>query len=185
MCAQSLSRVRLFAAPWTVAYEAPLSMGFSRQESWSGLPFPPPGDLPNPGIEPLSPVSPALQADSLPLTYQGSLKTQTVCFEKTRRTEPCSNPPSPLALPWHVLSSPLTALLLLGVCVLLWDTSVFSPHPLARCGHSGHPCPFPPCDLSPGTPTAHHLYPLITYISGNKGSSSTTPPGNEPQVPAS
>ena len=47
-----LSRVRLFATPWTVAYQAPLSMGFSRQESWSGLPFPSPGDLPNPGLNP-------------------------------------------------------------------------------------------------------------------------------------
>ena len=53
---------RLFATPWTVAYQAPLSMGFSRQEYWSGLPFPSPGDLPNPGIEPWSPT---LQADAL------------------------------------------------------------------------------------------------------------------------
>ena len=58
---KSLSRVRLFATPWTVGYQAPPSMGFSRQESWSGLPFPSPGDLPDPGIEP-----PALQADTLP-----------------------------------------------------------------------------------------------------------------------
>ena len=57
-----LSRVRLFATPWTVAYKAPLSMEFSRQEYWSGLPFPSPGDLPDPGIEPRSP---ALQADAL------------------------------------------------------------------------------------------------------------------------
>ena len=57
-----LSRVRLFATPWTVARQAPLSMGFSRQEYWSGLPFPSPGDLPNPGIKP---GSPALQADAL------------------------------------------------------------------------------------------------------------------------
>ena len=49
------------ATPWTVACQAPLSMGFSRQEYWSGLPFPSPGDLPNPGIKP---GSPALQADS-------------------------------------------------------------------------------------------------------------------------
>ena len=48
--------VQLFATPWTVAHQAPLSMGFSRQEYWSGLPFPPPGDLPNPGIKPASPV---------------------------------------------------------------------------------------------------------------------------------
>ena len=49
---ESLSRVRLFAIPWTVAYKAPLSMEFSRQEYWSGLPLPSPGDLPDPGIEP-------------------------------------------------------------------------------------------------------------------------------------
>ena len=53
---KSLSRVRLFATPWTVAYQAPLSMGFSRQYYWSGLPFPSPADLPNPGIEPRSPA---------------------------------------------------------------------------------------------------------------------------------
>ena len=56
MKVKSLSRVRLFANPWTVAYQAPLSMGFSRQEYWSGLPFPSPGDLPDPGIEPWSPA---------------------------------------------------------------------------------------------------------------------------------
>ena len=53
---KSLSRVRLFASPWTVAYQDPPSMGFSRQEYWSGLPFPSPGDLPDPGIEPGSPT---------------------------------------------------------------------------------------------------------------------------------
>ena len=60
VCVKSLSRVRLCATPWTVARQAPLSMGFSRQESWGGLPFTPPGDLPDPGIEPGSPASPAL-----------------------------------------------------------------------------------------------------------------------------
>ena len=58
--------------PWTVAYQAPPSMGFSRQEYWSGLPFPPLGDLPDPGIEPVSPASLALQVDSLSLSHQGS-----------------------------------------------------------------------------------------------------------------
>ena len=53
---KSLSCIRLFATPWTVAYQAPPSMGFSRQEYWSGLPFPSPGDLPDPGIEPGSPA---------------------------------------------------------------------------------------------------------------------------------
>ena len=59
----SFSRVWLFAAPQTIALQAPLSLGFSRQESWSGLSFPSPGDLLDPGIEP---GSPALQMDSLP-----------------------------------------------------------------------------------------------------------------------
>ena len=59
---KSLSRVQLFATPWTVAYQAPPSMELSRQEYWSGLPFPSPGDLPDPGIKP---GSPALQADAL------------------------------------------------------------------------------------------------------------------------
>ena len=61
---KSLSRVRLFATPWTVAYQAPPSMGFSRQEYWSGLPFPSPGDLPNLGIKP---GSPALHSDAFNL----------------------------------------------------------------------------------------------------------------------
>ena len=59
---QSLSRVRLCMTPWTVARQAPLSMGFSKQEYQSGLPFPSPGDLPDPGIKP---GSPSLQTDSL------------------------------------------------------------------------------------------------------------------------
>ena len=59
--------VQLFRTLWTVAHQAPLSMGFSSQEYWSGLPCPPPGDLPDPGIEPVSPTSPALQVGSLPL----------------------------------------------------------------------------------------------------------------------
>ena len=65
---KSLSRVQLFATPWTVTYQATLTMGFSRQECWSGLPFPSPGDLPDPGIEPRSP---ALQADTLPSETPG------------------------------------------------------------------------------------------------------------------
>ena len=66
---KSLSLVRLFATLWTVARQGPPSMGFSRQEYWSGQPFPSPGDLPDPGIETMSP---ALQADFLPLSHQGS-----------------------------------------------------------------------------------------------------------------
>ena len=59
-----LSRVRLFATPWAIAHQAPLSMGFSKQEYWSGLPCPPPGDLPDPGIEPTSVLPPALSISS-------------------------------------------------------------------------------------------------------------------------
>ena len=62
MKVKSLSHVRLFAIPWTVTHQAPPSMGFFRQEYWSGLPFPSPGDLSDPGIKPRSP---ALQADAL------------------------------------------------------------------------------------------------------------------------
>ena len=76
-CVKSLSCVRLFVTPWTVAYKAPLSMEFSRQEYWSGLPFPSPGDLPDPGIKP---KSPALQTDALP-------------------SEPPGNPPTGIL--WH------------------------------------------------------------------------------------
>ena len=67
-----LSRVQFFATPWTAAHQAPLSMGFSRQEYWSGLPFSYSRDLPDPGIEPLSPTAPTLQADSLPLSHRGN-----------------------------------------------------------------------------------------------------------------
>ena len=61
--------VRLFETPWTVAYQGPLSMGFSRQGYWTGLPFPSPEDLPDPGIEP---GSPELQAETLPSELPGS-----------------------------------------------------------------------------------------------------------------
>ena len=57
----------LFVTPWTIAHQAPLSLGFSRQEYWNGLPFLPPRDLPDPGIEP---VSAALGSNSLPLSHQ-------------------------------------------------------------------------------------------------------------------
>ena len=68
------SRVPLSATPWVIAHQGPLSIGFSRQEYWSGLPWPPPGGLPDPGIEPASPTSPALQAYFffLSLSYQGN-----------------------------------------------------------------------------------------------------------------
>ena len=72
---KSLSRVQLFATPWIVAHQAPLSMEFSRLEYWSGLPFPSPGDLSKPRTEP---GSPALQADSLPFKPPGKPKNPGV-----------------------------------------------------------------------------------------------------------
>ena len=66
-----LSCVRLFVTPWTVARQTPLSMGFPRQKYWSGLPFPPPGDLPDPHLLPW-------QVDSLPLSHQGNKQVEMV-----------------------------------------------------------------------------------------------------------
>ena len=72
MC--ELSPVQLFVTPWTVARQAPLSMEFSRQEYWSGLPFPSSGDLPDPGMEPVSPESPALAGGFFATGPPGKLK---------------------------------------------------------------------------------------------------------------
>ena len=72
MCVGACStHVLLFLITWTVAHQAPLSMGFSRREHWSGLPCLPPEDLPDAGIKPVSPVAPALQADFLPTEPPG------------------------------------------------------------------------------------------------------------------
>ena len=76
MKVKSLSRVRLLATPWTAAYQAPLSMGFSRQEYWSGLLFPSPGDLPDPGIEP---GFPTLEADTLTSEPPGKPNLHSIC----------------------------------------------------------------------------------------------------------
>ena len=72
MCVYMLSCVQLFVTPWTVAFQTPLFMEISRQEYWSGLPYPFPGDLPDPGIKLVSPESQHWQADSLPLCHLGS-----------------------------------------------------------------------------------------------------------------
>ena len=90
-----LSNVWLFVISWTVAHQAPLSMEFSRQKYWSGLLLPPPGDVPNPGIEPVSPESPAWQANSLPLNQQRSPSNFANCPHKASNssffTRPGSN----------------------------------------------------------------------------------------------
>ena len=84
-CSLVLSWVRLFATPWTVAYQAPLSMKFSRQEYWSGLPFFPSWGLPDTGIKPASPESPALQADSLPAETYRSWKLLYLLQYETKK----------------------------------------------------------------------------------------------------
>ena len=73
-----------FATPWTVACQVPLSMGFPRQEYWSVLPFPSPGDLPDPAIKP---TSPAWQVDSLPLSHQGSPMKNIMLIKMSLLTE--------------------------------------------------------------------------------------------------
>ena len=90
MHAGVLSRVRLFVIPWTVVHQDPLSMEFSRQEYWSGWPLPSPGDLHNPGIEPVSPVSPALagrffttEPPGKPLTLLKGIQNNTVTLENS------------------------------------------------------------------------------------------------------
>ena len=72
-----------FATPWTVAYQAPLSMEFSRQVYWSGLPFPPAGDLPDPGIEPIPLASPALSGGFFTTEPPGSLFCQSASLSQT------------------------------------------------------------------------------------------------------
>ena len=70
--AVSCSATSVLSDSWSAAHQTPLSVGLSRQEYWSGLSCPPPGDLLDPEIEPVSPASPVLQVDSLPLTHWGS-----------------------------------------------------------------------------------------------------------------
>ena len=83
---KSLSRVRLFATPWTIAHQAPPSTEFSREEYWRGLSFPSPGDLPDPGIEPRSP---ALQADTLPSEPQGKYRVIHSFLQSEDRKKQC------------------------------------------------------------------------------------------------
>ena len=85
MHAQSLSRVWLSDTLWTVALQAPLSMGFPRQDYLCGLPFPSPGDLPDPRIEPISSANPALQEGSLPQSHQGNTPRSLIIVSPIKR----------------------------------------------------------------------------------------------------
>ena len=84
----SFSHIRLFVTLWVVARQAPLSMGFSRQDYWSGLLRPPPGDLPDPGIKQASPASPALQADFLSLSHHSRFHLRIILSSNYSETLP-------------------------------------------------------------------------------------------------
>ena len=116
VCVKSLSHVQLFVTLWTVAHQAPLSIGFFRQEYWSGLPWPPPGDLPNPGIEPTSPVA---------LALAGRFFTTSAIWEALLYT---------LGLPiqtYTLLLHPLPHLCLLTVPSYPWASQDFIRGPLS------------------------------------------------------
>ena len=96
VCAQSPSPVHLFATLWTVAHQAPPSLGFPRQEFWSGLAFPSPGDLPSPGVELSSPEPPALQEDSFPTEPLGKPRELSYKHLRASHAKPL------LRLPWVI-----------------------------------------------------------------------------------
>ena len=105
---KSLSRVQLVATPWNVAHQGPPSMGFSRQEYWSGFPFPIPGDLPDPGIKPGSPV---LQADALLSEPPGKLRQKLrqilyVSYQALPSKFSPGGPDSYALLPWSIVMNP-------------------------------------------------------------------------------
>ena len=117
MCASSVTSVMSDSVTlWTVAHQAPLSMGFSRQEYWSGLPSPPSGHLPNPGIKPTSPAAPALQVDCLPLSHPGSPMTGRLGF-KSRH--PSSDPP-PCFMKMEIRNVKLYRMYTPSVCVYIY-----------------------------------------------------------------
>ena len=100
------SCVQLFVNLWTVAYQAPLSMGFSRQEYWSGLSCPPPGDRPNPGIELTSLMSSAMAGGFLTTDTIWEACKSTVLQQKINSTaDACKVPPSPRHVTWVLVSS--------------------------------------------------------------------------------
>ena len=121
---KSLSCVRLFATPWTVAHKAPPSMGFSRQEYWSGLPFPSPGDLPHTGIKPRSPT---LQVDALTSEPPGKpghtlapLKRLSTCFP-CKKTLPMPQSPTyrKWGVKWMFFEKSLKFFIVLGFIIVL------------------------------------------------------------------
>ena len=144
MSACMLSYVWLFATPWTVAHQAPLSMGFPRQDYWSWLPIPPPGDLPHPEIEPMSPLFPALQVDSLPLEssrspciYWAGQKNLFGVFQKKQ---------------WETQTNFLANLI--DPSRSSQTCSIITPVPANSW--------LPPADQGCRTPPSYHLYHVVT-----------------------
>ena len=154
---KSLCRVRLFATPWTVAYQAPLSMGFSRQEYWSGLLFPSAGDLPGPGIKP---QSPSFQADALTSEPPGKPPIPLIPepWMQEMASQPCNTLLSSQKLvPWYWLLCTVGREPLLGKdfgdpkgqkscdCLskapgALWPLAAGGPLPLTLSGHPDQTC---------------------------------------------
>ena len=130
-CACVLSHVRLFVTPWTVVHQAPLSMKFSKQEYWSGLPFPAPGDLSDLGIEP---ASPALQVDSLPLSHQGSPLIKMDCWFCCSVAESYPTPCNPVDCSTPDFPAVHRLLSLLKLMSIVSD-AIEPPHPLSLPSH--------------------------------------------------
>ena len=132
--AQLLSHIRFFATPGTVAHQAPLSMGFPRQEYWSELPFLPPGDLPDSGIKPMSPVSPAMAGRLSSTEPPGKpVYIQLKMLEPSCHTS-LQNSPGEVATPYSGgYPSSLPFLLLLKVQLQVLSPQTGSLQPLPAC----------------------------------------------------
>ena len=133
MCVPScFTPIRLFATPWTVAHQAPLSMGFSRQECWKGLPRPPPGDLPDPGVEPASLLSPPSAGRFLATASPGTSKSTTALGQITLLSQ-------------HTRSyAQVTRSIFVGICIWGSDGPVrivwlLVPRSLPRLPHLSRP----------------------------------------------
>ena len=161
--AAGFSCVQHFSTPWTGAHQAPLFMGFSRQDYWSGLPCPPPGGLPSPGIEPVSSESPALQTDSLP--PPGKPPTEVAESNKSLKPRADGKPqtsPGPHAfVPALTLSSPSPSTLTARTPLVL-PPEQGSPHPGVTGRWQEPPPPWPqlpvtlehPLQGAPGHPAS-------------------------------
>ena len=149
VCAQSLSRVWLSACPWTVALQALLSMGFSRQEYWHGFPCPPPRDLPHQGIEPVSLVSPALAGRffTTRATWEAHKTSRRLIYQTDSLEKVLLSVPVTFQLPFSVAEAgqahSTIEVCLLFVCRKLWAETRVSRFPARnpsqpRCHHDGH-----------------------------------------------